>query len=147
MTGEPRNDPDARVWATAFEQGLEKQGWKVGGNLQLDYRWANNDSLLKRYAQELIGAGNNDAAVLQLEAARALQPDRSEAQDALVSLTPTPTPAPTNTPRPPTPPPPRPTPTPYRPPPATPTPRPPRPTPTPVPPPPTCNRWIRGGCP
>ena len=49
------NDPDARVWATAFEQGLEKQGWKPGHNLQLDYRWANNDSLLKRYAQELIG--------------------------------------------------------------------------------------------
>ena len=48
------NDPEARVWAAAFEQGLEKQGLKPGNTLQIDYRWANNDSLLKRSAQELV---------------------------------------------------------------------------------------------
>ncbi|MFY9686661.1 MAG: ABC transporter substrate-binding protein [Pseudolabrys sp.] len=48
------NDPEARVWAAAFEQGLEKQGRKPGNTLQIDYRWANNDSLLKRSAQELV---------------------------------------------------------------------------------------------
>jgi putative ABC transport system substrate-binding protein len=67
------NDPDARVWATAFEQGLEKQGWKVGGNLQLDYRWANNDSLLKRYAQELIGLNPDVILAVSGSSASALQ--------------------------------------------------------------------------
>jgi putative ABC transport system substrate-binding protein len=47
------NDPQSRVWAAAFENGLEERGWKPGKNLQIEYRWANNDSLYKRYAQEL----------------------------------------------------------------------------------------------
>jgi putative tryptophan/tyrosine transport system substrate-binding protein len=47
------NDPEARVWAAAFEQGMEKQGWKPGHDLQIEYRWANSESLYRRFAQEL----------------------------------------------------------------------------------------------
>jgi putative ABC transport system substrate-binding protein len=32
-------DPEGRAAATAIEQGLEKLGWTVGRNLQIDYRW------------------------------------------------------------------------------------------------------------
>ena len=33
------NDPQSRARATAFQQGLEKLGWKVGRNLAIDYQW------------------------------------------------------------------------------------------------------------
>jgi putative ABC transport system substrate-binding protein len=67
------NDPQARVWATAFEQGLEKQGWKLGRNLQIDYRWANNDSLYKRFALELVGLNPEVILAVSGSSASALQ--------------------------------------------------------------------------
>jgi putative tryptophan/tyrosine transport system substrate-binding protein len=33
------NDPQSRRVVTAFEQGMEKLGWTVGRNLQIDYRF------------------------------------------------------------------------------------------------------------
>jgi len=67
------NDPDARVWASAFGQGMEKLGWKSGDNLQIEYRWANNDSLLKRYAQELVGLNPDVILAASASSASALQ--------------------------------------------------------------------------
>jgi putative ABC transport system substrate-binding protein len=67
------NDADARVWASAFEQGMEKQGWKPGHNLQIEYRWANNDSLLKRFAQELVNLNPDVILAVSGSSASALQ--------------------------------------------------------------------------
>jgi len=67
------SDPEARVWAAAFEQGMEKQGWKPGHNLQIEYRWANNDSLLKRFARELIELNPDVVLAVSGSSASALQ--------------------------------------------------------------------------
>lgn len=67
------NDPQARVWASAFEQGMEKHGWKPGHNLQIEYRWANNDSLLKRFAQELVRLNPEVILAASASSASALQ--------------------------------------------------------------------------
>src|SRR6516165_2441395 len=34
------SDPDGQARLTAFREELEKLGWSVGGNLQIEYRWA-----------------------------------------------------------------------------------------------------------
>ena len=67
------NDPQARVWASAFEQGMEKLGLKPGQNLQIEYRWANNDSLLKRFAQELVRLDPEVILAASASSASALQ--------------------------------------------------------------------------
>lgn len=67
------NDPQARVWASAFEQGMEKQGLNRGHNLQIAYRWANNDSLLKRFAQELVRLDPEVILAASASSASALQ--------------------------------------------------------------------------
>ena len=67
------NDPEASMWAAAFEQGMEKQGWKSGHNLQIEYRWANNDSLFKRYARELVGLNPDVILAVSGSSASALQ--------------------------------------------------------------------------
>jgi putative ABC transport system substrate-binding protein len=38
------SDPEGQVRATAFRQTLEKQGWTVGRNLQIDYHWGVGDT-------------------------------------------------------------------------------------------------------
>jgi putative ABC transport system substrate-binding protein len=37
------NDPEGQVRAQAFRQGLEKLGWTIGRNLQIDYLWGMGD--------------------------------------------------------------------------------------------------------
>jgi putative ABC transport system substrate-binding protein len=39
----PENDPEGRLRAAAFQEGLEKLGWMVGRNLAIDYRWGAGD--------------------------------------------------------------------------------------------------------
>lgn len=67
------SDPQSRVWAAAFERGLEERGWKPGKNLQIDYRWANNDNLYKRYAQELAKLNPDVILAVSGSSASALQ--------------------------------------------------------------------------
>jgi putative ABC transport system substrate-binding protein len=67
------NDPQARVWAAAFERGMNQLGWKPGSNLQIEYRWANNDSLYKRFAQELAGLEPEVILAVSGSSASALQ--------------------------------------------------------------------------
>jgi putative tryptophan/tyrosine transport system substrate-binding protein len=40
----PENDPQGQLRATAFQRELEKAGWIVGGNLQIDYHWGTGDA-------------------------------------------------------------------------------------------------------
>jgi ABC-type uncharacterized transport system substrate-binding protein len=38
------NDPEAQVRVVAFRQGLEKLGWTIGRNLQIDFHWGVGDA-------------------------------------------------------------------------------------------------------
>src|SRR5271169_88538 len=40
----PENDPQGQLRAKAFRRELEKVGWTVGGNLQIDYHWGTGDA-------------------------------------------------------------------------------------------------------
>jgi putative ABC transport system substrate-binding protein len=48
-------DPEGRSQVSAFEEVLQKNGWKLGANLQIDYRWGAGDSShYLIYATELV---------------------------------------------------------------------------------------------
>jgi putative ABC transport system substrate-binding protein len=65
----PENDPQGQLRAASFRQGLEKLGWSVGRNVQIDFQWGLGDAdwvrsaaaQLLRLAPDLILA-NGDAA-------------------------------------------------------------------------------------
>jgi ABC-type uncharacterized transport system substrate-binding protein len=40
----PENDPEGQLRATAFQQGLQKLGWVVGRNVQIDFQWGFGDA-------------------------------------------------------------------------------------------------------
>lgn len=40
----PENDPQGRLRADAFRGRLEKGGWTIGGNLQIDFQWGTGDA-------------------------------------------------------------------------------------------------------
>jgi putative ABC transport system substrate-binding protein len=55
LTSMARNDPEVQSRAAALEQRLRELGWVVGRNLRIEYRWADNDDVLRTYVTELIG--------------------------------------------------------------------------------------------
>jgi putative tryptophan/tyrosine transport system substrate-binding protein len=49
------DDPEALPRDAVFRQALQAFGWRVGGNVQIDYRWGADDAeLSRRYATELV---------------------------------------------------------------------------------------------
>src|SRR6266404_1135108 len=49
------DDAEARSRSMAFEQGLEREGWSVGENLRIEYRYAEGDSArMQALAKELV---------------------------------------------------------------------------------------------
>src|SRR5436305_1185205 len=49
------DDPESVVRRAALEKGLKELGWINGGNIRIDYRWAENDpELIRKFAAELI---------------------------------------------------------------------------------------------
>ena len=38
------DDAEGRAQVSAFEGALQQRGWKLGGNLQIDYRWSAGDA-------------------------------------------------------------------------------------------------------
>jgi putative ABC transport system substrate-binding protein len=49
------SDPDSVMRIAAFRRGLADLGWKEGGNIHVDYRWAAGKSeLIVQYAGELV---------------------------------------------------------------------------------------------
>jgi putative ABC transport system substrate-binding protein len=49
------NDAEAKARVKAFEQGLEREGWSVGQNLRIEYRYAEGDSAgIQALAEELV---------------------------------------------------------------------------------------------
>jgi putative ABC transport system substrate-binding protein len=74
------NDPQSRGRVIAFEQGLERLGWTIGRNLQIDYRWGISDDEhataaaadLLKLAPDLILASAPPALRAAQQATRAL---------------------------------------------------------------------------
>jgi putative ABC transport system substrate-binding protein len=55
LMGYAEGDPEAQKRIGAFRQALAKTGWVVGGNLQIEYRWANADvERIEQFAKELV---------------------------------------------------------------------------------------------
>ena len=55
LTMNAQNDPVYKSRVAALQEGLAALGWKAGGNLRLDWRFAGGDrGLLARYADELV---------------------------------------------------------------------------------------------
>jgi putative ABC transport system substrate-binding protein len=48
----PENDPQGRLRADAFRGQLEKAGWSIGGNLQIDFQWGTGDAAWVHAATE-----------------------------------------------------------------------------------------------
>ncbi len=49
------DDPEGHSEVSAFEEALQKGGWKLGANLQIDYRWGGGESSrYLNYATELV---------------------------------------------------------------------------------------------
>ena len=67
------NDPQSTIWASAFERGLTEQGWKLGSDLQIEYRWANDENLYRRFARELLALTPEAVLAVSGSSASALQ--------------------------------------------------------------------------
>src|SRR5262252_4448922 len=49
------DDAEFKTWVTSFLQGLQQSGWTIGGNLQIDTRWATADAAaIRKHAAELV---------------------------------------------------------------------------------------------
>src|SRR5437879_6285981 len=56
LLGLAESDRDAQSWVNAFRLQLEELGWHDGRNIQVDYRWAENDNnKIASYTSELVG--------------------------------------------------------------------------------------------
>jgi len=74
----PENDPQGQLRATAFRQGLEKLGWSVGRNVQIDFQWGLGDAnwirsaaaRLLRLAPDVILANGSPAARTMQQSSR-----------------------------------------------------------------------------
>ena len=66
----PENDPQGELRAGVFQRELEKAGWTLGGNLQVNFHWGTGDADWVRSAiAQIVGQApdvilaNGDAAV------------------------------------------------------------------------------------
>ena len=74
----PENDPEGQLRATAFRQGLQKLGWVVGRNVQIDFQWGLGDAdwirskaaQLLQLAPDVILANGTPAAKTMQQASR-----------------------------------------------------------------------------
>jgi putative ABC transport system substrate-binding protein len=74
----PEDDPQGQLRATAFQQGLQKLGWVVGRNVQIDFQWGFGDAdwlrsaaaQLLRLAPVVILANGTPAAKAMQQATR-----------------------------------------------------------------------------
>jgi putative ABC transport system substrate-binding protein len=52
-----KDDPEVAVRRAAFEQALKGLGWINGGNLRIDYRWADGgEGLIRKFVAELVAS-------------------------------------------------------------------------------------------
>jgi putative ABC transport system substrate-binding protein len=63
------SDPEARLRATAFENGLRNLGWVEGRNLRIGYRWAPGEAdVLRTQAAELVASAPDVILCIQAQA-------------------------------------------------------------------------------
>src|SRR5262245_9278487 len=56
LMGQAADDPVTQARNAAFLQGLQELGWRIGGNVQIDYRFAATTVEHSRnHAEELVG--------------------------------------------------------------------------------------------
>jgi putative ABC transport system substrate-binding protein len=68
------SDPEGQIRAKALTQELQKLGWKVGLNLQIDYRWAGGDrDRFRHHAADLVKLKNELVVAVSTAAVKALQ--------------------------------------------------------------------------
>jgi putative ABC transport system substrate-binding protein len=68
------SDHEGQIRARALFQGLQKLGWKVGHNLQIDYRWAGgNRDRFRLHAAELVNLKSEIVVAVSTPAVKALQ--------------------------------------------------------------------------
>ena len=68
------DSPEAPGRVGALAQGLAEQGWTIGGNVQVDYRWYASDAdASRKYAEELIALAPDVFLAIGTLAATALQ--------------------------------------------------------------------------
>jgi putative ABC transport system substrate-binding protein len=49
------DDPESKLYASAFVQGLQELGWVVGRNVQIDFRWTGGGAeRIRQYVAELV---------------------------------------------------------------------------------------------
>jgi putative ABC transport system substrate-binding protein len=69
-----KDDPEGQVRAKALEESLQKLGWTIGGNLQIDYRWAGGDSgRFGMHAADFVRLRKEAVIAVSTPAVRALQ--------------------------------------------------------------------------
>jgi putative ABC transport system substrate-binding protein len=68
-----KQDPESTIGTSAFEHGLEKRGWTLGRNLQIEYRWANTLAHYRRFARELVALNPDVILAVGGSSASALQ--------------------------------------------------------------------------
>ena len=70
----PEDDPEGQLRATAFRQGLQKLGWAVGRNVQIDFQWGFGDAdwirsaavqLMRQSADVILANGTPAAKTMQ----------------------------------------------------------------------------------
>ena len=66
-------DPQTTNATSAFERGLQERGWKLGDNLQIVYRWAPDDIIVRRFAHELVSLAPDVILAVGGSSASALQ--------------------------------------------------------------------------
>ena len=74
----PENDPEGQLRATALRNGLQKRGWGVGGNIEIDFQWGLGDAdwirsagaQLLRLAPDVILANGTPAARIMQQLTR-----------------------------------------------------------------------------
>ena len=63
------DDAEARSRLMAFEQGLKTEGWSVGQNLRIEYRYAEGDSgRMQAFAKELVELKPEPEDLVKIEA-------------------------------------------------------------------------------
>jgi putative tryptophan/tyrosine transport system substrate-binding protein len=74
----PENDSEGQARATAFQQGLQKLGWRAGRNIQIDFQWGFGDAdwmrsaaaQLLRLSPDVILANGTPAAKTMQQSSR-----------------------------------------------------------------------------
>src|SRR5262249_57980193 len=55
LMSQSADSPDAVAMTSAFAQGLQERGWRIGSNVRLEYRWGAGDlDRFRKYAAELV---------------------------------------------------------------------------------------------